>query len=73
MYHEMSIKVHRVIYRLIRKIFRNHYAKEKFLSVTHTFYLSCSSVIEYSRKPDFAPVNVFLYEVFDADFHMVCL
>ena len=50
MYREMSIKVHWVIYRLIRKIFRNHYAKETKLSVTHTFSLGCSSVIEYSRN-----------------------
>ena len=38
------------IYRLIRKILRNHYAKEKKLLVTHTFSLGYSSVIEYSRN-----------------------
>ena len=47
---QMSIKVHCVIYRLIRKIFRNRYAKKKKLSLTHTFSLGCSSVIEYSRN-----------------------
>ena len=36
---QMSIKVHCVIYRLIRKIFRNRYAKKKKLSVTHSFSL----------------------------------
>ena len=49
-YREMSMKVHWAIYRLIRKILRNHYAKEKKLLVTHTFSLGCSSVIEYSRN-----------------------
>ena len=47
---ELSIKVHCVIYRLIRKIYRNQYAKKKKLSVTHSFSLGCSSVIQYSRN-----------------------
>ena len=45
---ELSIKVHCVIYRLIRKIFRNQYAKKKKLSVTRTFSLK-SIVIDLRR------------------------
>ena len=57
---QMSIKVHCVIYPLIRKIFRNWYAKKKKISVTHTFSLGCSSVIEYSRNLIW-PRSVFSY------------
>ena len=56
---KLSIKVHCVIYCLIRKFFRNRYAKKKKISVTHTFSLGCSSVIEYSRNLIWPRFNFF--------------